>query len=158
MTDAEFATVEAAQLEGTGAAYGELYGPLKVRCEEAVKSSFPEALVVRPGLVVGPYDYTDRLTYWVRRIGLAGRGLETQVLAPGSPEQRAQFIDARDLAAWLLQATEDKLTGTFNATGPDTTLTFGEVLETCRKTLNPTAELVWVKNDFLLGGVSRLAN
>ncbi len=151
MTDEEVATVEAAQRDGTGAAYSELYGPLKVRCEEAVKTFFPEALIVRPGLVVGPHDYTDRLTYWVRRIGLADKELETQVLAPGQPEQVVQFIDARDLAAWLLKAAVNKLTGTFNATGPDHTLTFGEVLETCRTTLNSDAELVWVKNDFLLG-------
>ncbi len=149
-TDKEVATVEAAQRDGTGAAYGELYGPLKVRCEGVVTSFFPDALIVRPGLVVGPYDYTDRLTYWVRRIGLAGKELETQVLAPGKPEQHVQFIDARDLAAWLLQATANKLSGTFNVTGPDHTLTFGEVLETCRTALNPDAELVWVKNDFLL--------
>ena len=150
MTDEEVATVEAAQRDGTGAAYGELYGPLKARCEAAVKSFFPEALVVRPGLVVGPYDYTDRFTYWVRRIGLAGRGLETQVLAPGKPEQHVQFIDARDLAKWLLEAAVNRLSGTFNATGPDYNLTFGDFLKACRNALNPNAELVWVSNDFLL--------
>ena len=135
----------------TGTVDGELYGPLKASCEHVVTTSFPDrALIVRPGLVVGPYDYTDRLTYWVRRIGLAGKELGTQVLAPGQPEQHVQFIDARDLAAWLLQATEDKLTGTFNATGPEYTLTFGEMLETCRNVLNPNAELIWIGNDFLL--------
>ncbi len=151
VTDEEVATVEAAQRDGTGAAYGELYGPLKARCEGVVTSSFPNALVVRPGLVVGPYDYTDRLTYWVRRVGLAGRGLEAQVLAPGNPAQHVQFTDARDLAAWLLEATVNRLSGTFNATGPDDTLTFGDFLEACRNALNPDAELVWVENDFLLG-------
>ena len=135
----------------TGTVDGDLYGPLKARCERVVTTNFSgRALVVRPGLVVGPYDYTDRLTYWVRRIGLAGKKLGTQVLAPGHPEQQVQLIDARDLAAWLLQVTQDKLTGTFNATGPEYTLTFGEMLETCRATLNPDAELVWAEDEFLL--------
>ena len=147
-------TDEAAAAESvyaaTGTVDGDLYGPLKARCEAAVKLFFPEALVVRSGLVVGPYDYTDRLTYWVKRVGLSGKELASQVLAPGNPEQRVQLMDARDLAAWLLQATENKLTGTFNATGPDTALSFGTLLETCRVTLNPDAELIWVEDDFLL--------
>ena len=150
MTDEEVVTVEAAQREGAGAAYGELYGPLKARCEGTVTSFFPGALIVRPGLVVGPYDYTDRFAYWVQRIGLAGKKLDAEVLAPGNPVQHVQVIDARDLAAWLLEATVNKLSGTFNATGPEDTLTFGDVLETCRDALNPNAELIWVDNNFLL--------
>lgn len=123
----------------------EAYGPLKARCEGVARDLFPDALIVRPGLVVGPYDYTDRFTYWVRRVAAGGT-----VLAPGSPEQRVQFIDARDLARWTVRATEAGLTGTFNATGPDSTLTMGAFLETCRRVLNPEAELEWVPNDFLL--------
>ena len=149
ITDEDAAAAESTYA-ATGTVDGDLYGPLKAKCEEVVTGAFRNALVVRPGLVVGPYDYTDRLTYWVRRVGLAGRGLGTQVLAPGQPEQHVQFIDARDLAAWLLQATEDKLTGTLNATGPDTTLSFGALLETCRDVLSPNAELIWVGSDFLL--------
>lgn len=72
------------------------------------------------------------------------------MLAPGTPEQRVQFIDARDLTAWTLRATVAGVGGTFNATGPDYPLTFGAFLETCRRTLNPEAELVWVGDDFLL--------
>ena len=71
----------------------EAYGPLKARCEGVVREIFPDgALAVRPGLIVGPHDYTDRFTYWVRRVGAGGT-----VLAPGAPEQRVQFIDAHDL-------------------------------------------------------------
>ena len=124
----------------------EAYGPLKARCEGVVRGIFPDgALVIRPGLIVGPYDYTDRFTYWVRRVGAGGT-----VLAPGAPEQRVQFIDAHDLARWTVQATGRGLTGTFNATGPDGALSMGTFLETCRQTLNPEAELTWVLNDFLL--------
>ncbi|CAA9588279.1 MAG: hypothetical protein AVDCRST_MAG86-4060 [uncultured Truepera sp.] len=152
VTDEEVADVETtSRSESTGASYGRLYGPLKARCEEAVKEAFPgRALVVRPGLVVGPYDYTDRFTYWVRRVGLAGKGLGTEVLAPGKPERRVQFIDARDLAAWTLKATVAGMTGTFNATGPDYALSFGAFLETSRRALNPEAELMWVDDAFLI--------
>lgn len=124
----------------------EAYGPLKARCERIVRESFPDgALVIRPGLVVGPHDYTDRFTYWVRRVGAGGT-----VLAPGAPGQRVQFIDARDLARWTVRATETGLTGTFNATGPNGVLTMGTFLETCRRVLRSEAELTWVPNDFLL--------
>lgn len=154
MTEEEAAAAETTERPDTGiaaAAYGPLYGPLKVRCERIVESSFSgHALLVRPGLVVGPYDYSDRFTYWVRRIGLAGKGLGANVLAPGEPGQSVQVIDARDLAAWMLRATVDGLRGTFNVTGPDYRLTFGTFLESCRATLNEDAELVWVEDRFLL--------
>ncbi len=153
LTDEEVVAAEttARAANATGASYGRLYGPLKARCEEAVKEAFPgRALVVRPGLVVGPYDYSDRFTYWVRRVGLAGEELNAKVLAPGEPDRRVQFIDARDLATWTLKATVAGTTGTFNATGPDYALSFGAVLETSRRVLNLRAELVWVENDFLL--------
>lgn len=152
VTDEEVADAETmSRSEATGASYGRLYGPLKARCEEVVKEIFPErALIVRPGLVVGPYDYTDRFTYWTRRVGLAGEGRDTEVLAPGEPERRVQFIDARDLAAWTLQATENGVSGTFHTTGPDYALTFGDFLEIARRTLNPKAELEWVEDNFLL--------
>ena len=151
MTDEEVEIAHTAERAGESVS-ADAYGPLKARCEEAVRGVFPErALIVRPGLVVGPYDYTDRFTYWVRRVGLAGEGRSTEVLAPGEPERRVQFIDARDLAAWTLQSTEDGLNGTFNATGPDYALTFSDFLDTARRTLNPKAELEWVEDDFLLG-------
>jgi 2'-hydroxyisoflavone reductase len=150
ITDRDVQAAHTAERAGESVG-AEAYGPLKARCEEAVKAVFPGgALIVRPGLVVGPYDYTDRFTYWVRRVGLAGKSWGGGVLAPGRPEQRVQFIDARDLAMWLLAATEAGTTGTFNATGPDSTLTLGTLFETCRRVLNPEAELVWVDDAFLL--------
>lgn len=129
----------------------EAYGPLKARCEGVIENLFPNhALIVRPGLVVGPHDYTDRFTYWARRIGRAGRGLGKEVLAPGKPDSRVQFIDGRDLARWVVEATERGVTGTFNATGPAEPLNMGRLLTTTRRTLNPDAELVWMEDDFLL--------
>jgi 2'-hydroxyisoflavone reductase len=150
ITDGDVQAAHAAERAGESVS-AEAYGPLKARCEEVVREVFPGgALIVRPGLVVGPYDYTDRFTYWVRRIGLAGGRQGSEVLAPGNPEQRVQFIDARDLATWLLAATAAGTTGTFHATGPDSTLTLGTLLETCRRVLNPEAELIWVDDAFLL--------
>lgn len=154
MTDEEVTAAETTERSETGvegAAYGPKYGPLKVRCEHIVQSLFEaRSLIVRPGLVIGPHDYSDRFTYWVKRIGVANRGWEREVLAPGKPERSVQFIDARDLAAWTLRKTVDKLSGTFHATGPDYELTFGAFLDICREVLNPNAELVWVEDDFLL--------
>src|ERR671936_759950 len=76
---------------------GETYGPLKALCEQAVEDIFgrERTLIVRPGLIVGPYDPTDRFTYWPVRLAAGG-----DVLAPGDPEAPVQFVDARDLAAW----------------------------------------------------------
>lgn len=129
----------------------EAYGPLKARCEKVIENLFPDhALIVRPGLIVGPHDYTDRFTYWARRIGRAGRDLGQEVLAPGDLESRVQFIDGRDLARWVVEATERGVTGTFNATGPAEPLSMGRLLTTARVTLNPKVELVWVEDDFLL--------
>jgi 2'-hydroxyisoflavone reductase len=80
----------------------ELYGGLKVGCERAVEAAMPgRALVVRPGMIVGPHDYTDRFPYWRRRVAEGG-----DVLAPGDPERQVQLIDARDLAGWMLRMAE----------------------------------------------------
>ena len=124
---------------------GETYGPLKVLCEQAVEDAFPgRALIIRPGFIVGPYDPTDRFTYWVRRIARGG-----DVLAPGTPSQPLQVIDARDLAEWTLQLVEQEETGITNATGPDYALTLGKVLETCQQVSGSGATLNWVPDTFL---------
>ena len=124
---------------------GDTYGPLKVGCEQAVQDVFPgRALIIRPGFIVGPYDPTDRFTYWVRRVAVGG-----DVLAPGTPNQLIQVIDARDLAEWTLQLVEREETGIYNATGPDYALTLGEVLETCRTVSGSDANLTWVPDAFL---------
>lgn len=124
---------------------GTTYGPLKALCEEAVLSEFGDrALIVRPGLIVGPHDGTDRFGYWVRRIADGG-----DVLVPDALSQPVQLIDARDLATWMLDMIEARRSGVFNATGPDQPLTFGTFLETCVADVNPDARLVPVSEAFL---------
>ena len=124
---------------------GETYGPLKVECERAVEAAFPgRALIVRPGFIVGPYDPTDRFTYWPRRVA-AG----SDVLALGTPDQPIQVIDARDLAEWTVKMLEAGETGAYNATGPDYTLTLGKILETGREVSGSEARLCWVSDTFL---------
>ena len=125
---------------------GETYGPLKALCEQAVMAAMPQCgLVVRPGLIVGPYDRSDRFTYWPVRIGQGGA-----VLAPGEADAPVQFIHAGDLAAWMLDGAEQGLSGVFNATGPEATVTMGEVLDACRICAPSDARLTWVDEPFLL--------
>lgn len=126
--------------------FGERYGALKALSERAAEGEMPgRVLNVRAGLIVGPHDYSDRFTYWPRRVSEGG-----EVLAPGDPERQVQFIDVRDLAEWMLDMAEARRTGIFNATGPDYRLTMGRVLETCRGTTGSDARLVWVDEKFLL--------
>lgn len=125
---------------------GDTYGGLKALCEQALAAAMPgRALVARPGLLVGPYDPTGRFTWWPRRIAAGG-----DVLAPGDPAARVQFIDARDAAAWLLRQAENRTTGTFNLTGPAAALTMGAFLATARSALQSQAQLTWTSEDFLL--------
>ncbi|WP_246941839.1 SDR family oxidoreductase [Bacillus pinisoli] len=124
---------------------GATYGALKALCEEEVKKVFPDRhLIIRPGLIVGPHDPTDRFTYWPSRIGEGG-----SVLAPGEPNTPVQFIDVRDLASFIIQQLENKSIGTYHVTGPMQPLTMGEFLQECQKVLNPQAELIWVSKSFL---------
>jgi len=125
---------------------GPNYGPLKVLSERAVEAALPgRALIIRPGLIVGPYDPTNRFTYWPRRVAQGGA-----VLAPDGPDHPARFIDARDLAAWTIRMIESGATGTYNARGPNETLTFGELLDTCKAITGGDAHFVWVSERFLL--------
>ncbi|MCC6728051.1 MAG: epimerase [Chthonomonadales bacterium] len=122
------------------------YGPLKALCEGEVERALPgRALIVRPGLIVGPHDPSDRFTYWPLRV--AGGG---EVLAPGAPDGPVQVIDARDLAAWVLDMAAGGRVGVFNAVGPDVRLTLGEVLDTCREVSGSDARFTWVPEDFVL--------
>jgi 2'-hydroxyisoflavone reductase len=124
---------------------GDTYGPLKVACEREVNRLFGDrALVVRPGLIVGPFDPTDRFTYWVRRV--AGGG---QVLAPAPEDAPVQWIDARDLAMFILTLCEQGRGGTYAAVTPPGLHTIGELLETCRVASGSDAEFVWVPKGFL---------
>jgi 2'-hydroxyisoflavone reductase len=121
------------------------YAELKAACEGEVQSALPgRTLVVRPGLIVGPYDPTGRFTYWVRRLAEGGR-----VLAPEAPEQPVQLIDARDLAEWMVRMAEDGAGGVFNAAGPAEPLTFGSMLERIRAATGAAAELVPVEEERL---------
>lgn len=123
----------------------ELYGPLKAQSEREVQRHFPEAAaIVRPGLIVGPGDASDRFTYWPLRVRRGG-----EVLAPGRPQDPVQVIDARDLAEWTIRLAEQDTTGVLNATGPQPALTFGAMLETCREVTGTDAAFTWVPADFL---------
>jgi len=126
--------------------YAELYGGLKALCEQAVEEIMPNrALIVRPGLIVGPYDYSDRFTYWVARVADGG-----EVLAPGPPDRNVQFIDVRDLADWLVRMIEQKSTGAYNSHGQPSRFTMQDVLEECRRASDSDASFTWVSEDFLL--------
>ena len=124
----------------------ELYGGLKVGCERAVEAAMSgRTLVVRPGMIVGPYDYTNRFPYWCRRVAEGG-----EVLAPGDPDQQVQLVDARDLAGWMLGMAEEGRTGAYNATGPAVRLTMRGMLEGIREATGSDARFVWASEPFLL--------
>ena len=126
--------------------YGQLYGGLKALCEQAAEEVMPDrVLVIRPGLIVGPYDYTDRFTYWVVRIARGG-----DVLAPGRPDRFVQFIDVRDLAEWIVLMTERKETGAYNANRPPESFTMKNVLDECRTVSHRDASFAWANEEFLL--------
>ena len=106
------------------AAAGELYGPLKVLSEQEAEKWFPgKTTIVRPGLIVGPGDPSNRFTYWPVRVARGG-----EVLAPGDGKDPVQIIDARDLAEWIIRLAEQNVTGMYNATGPKSPLTMGEMV------------------------------
>ena len=125
---------------------GETYGPLKAACEAFVRERMGDrALVVRPGLVVGPHDPTERFVRWIRRTADGD-----QVLAPGSPRRPVQYIDARDLGDWVIRMIVARDTGTFNAVGPPEPMTMGDLLRTCVAVTGAGAALEWVPEDVLL--------
>lgn len=124
----------------------ESYGGLKVLCERELAASFPgRSLIVRPGLIAGPHDPTDRFTYWPARISLGGA-----VLAPVGPAMPLQWIDVRDLATWMLDAAEAGLEGTFNAVSQAGRFTIGELLDASLAASGSGAEVVWAPESFLL--------
>lgn len=124
---------------------GETYGPLKSGCEDTVRRSFgARALVVRPGLIVGPHDPTGRFTYWVERVAAGG-----EILAPGAPSDPVQFVDVRDLAGWMLMAVTSSRTGTFHVSGPETPLGWGAFLDGARAALGTDARFTWAPEPFL---------
>ncbi|MDM7916005.1 MAG: epimerase [Candidatus Eisenbacteria bacterium] len=127
---------------------GETYGPLKALCEEEVEKVFPgRTLRIRPGLIVGPHDPSDRFTYWPERVAAGG-----EVLAPDRPDVVVQVIDVRDLADWTIRMVERGETGIYNATGPDEAhpLTIGRILDASKRESGSDATFVWVPQAFLV--------
>jgi 2'-hydroxyisoflavone reductase len=125
---------------------GETYGPLKVLCETVVEEHFNgRALMIRPGLIVGPRDTRVRLNYWIQRLYDGG-----DVLVPRDPEAITQIIDVRDLGDWTVRMVEGKKTGNYNAVGPREPMLFSHAIETMHRAIDSHAELTWVDADFLL--------
>jgi 2'-hydroxyisoflavone reductase len=126
--------------------YGDHYGALKALCEQALMETLPgRSLAIRPGLIVGPYDYSDRFPYWPRRVARGG-----EVLAPGRPERPLQFIDARDLAEWIVRMSETEQIGVYNASGPNDPLSMQQLLEQCKQVTRSDATFCWLDDAFLL--------
>jgi 2'-hydroxyisoflavone reductase len=138
--DAYKETLEAMKVSGY-----KTYGPLKALSEKETEEWFPgKTLIIRPGLIVGPGDETDRFTYWPVRIDRGG-----EVLAPGTSGDSVQFIDARDLAEWTIRMVENRETGIYNATGPTKPLGIGDMLEEIKGALHSDAKFSWAPADFL---------
>jgi 2'-hydroxyisoflavone reductase len=125
---------------------GETYGGLKALCEQAAEDAVPgRVLILRPGLIVGPYDNSDRFTYWPHRVAQGG-----EVLAPGRPVRGVQFSDVRDLAEWNVKLVEANTTGIFNASSPAGMFDMGSVLEISRDVSGSDANFTWVNDQFLV--------
>lgn len=125
---------------------GDTYGALKALCERAATEAMSgRALVIRPGLIVGAYDPTDRFTYWVNRVARGG-----EVLAPGNPDRQVQIIDARDLSEWIIRMAARGATGVYDATGPGDRLTMRELLDEAKSVSGSDARFTWADERFLL--------
>ncbi len=124
---------------------GATYGGMKALCEHEAREAFGEsAIIVRPGLIIGPGDNSDRWTYWPVRIDRGG-----EVAAPGTPDDPTQQIDARDLSEWIVRMAESGDGGSYNATGPAWRRGMGEMLETVRDGLRADASFTWIDAGFL---------
>ncbi len=121
------------------------YGALKVLCEQRAEQSMPgQVTILRPGLIVGPEDDSDRFTYWPLRVAAGG-----EVLAPGTPADPVQFVDVRDVAAFALHCIEASKVGVMNVTGPHGGLPIGELLDACKRAAGSDATFTFVSDDFL---------
>ncbi|MED3550984.1 SDR family oxidoreductase [Cytobacillus praedii] len=141
LPDDKLADVEA----GTLSPY-EYYGELKALCEAEAEKHWPDSVLhVRAGLLVGSFDYSDRLPYWVQRVAKGGN-----ILVPGLSSRPVQLIDIKDIASWVLTMAEKRKAGTFNVTGPKNILTIEELLNTCKAVTNSNAKFVWAEEAFLL--------
>jgi 2'-hydroxyisoflavone reductase len=115
-----------------------------VACEQAVERVFPgRTLIIRPGIVAGPFDPTNRFTWWVERLARAG-----EVLGPGAPDSPVQLVDGRDLGAFTVSLTERQESGSFNVCGHPSS--FGELIDACRAGTGTGPEVTWVSEEVLL--------
>jgi 2'-hydroxyisoflavone reductase len=123
----------------------EFYGALKALCEQAAEAALPGRTTnIRPGLIVGPGDPTDRFSYWPVRVAQGG-----EVLAPGDPADPVQVIDVRDLAGFILTTLERGHVGVYNATGPAERLGVGDLLGACKRVSGSDASFTWATAEFL---------
>ncbi len=140
-------------LAGTEALNGGTYGPFKALCEQAAEVAMPgRVLNLRAGLIVGPYDLTDRFSFWVSRFADPEHNA---VVVPAELDQPIQLIDGRDLAQWTLDMVAQRKTGIYNTVGPAKPLTFGEMLEVCRTVAGQTGTMRKVPGDALVAGGAR---
>jgi len=121
------------------------YGLAKAMAEDEARNAFGDrAIIVRPGLIVGPMDNTDRFTYWPARIDRGG-----EILAPNDGHDHTQIIDARDLGRFIVHLVETQTTGTFNAVGPESPMTMAEMLYGIRAVTTGPVDFTWVPWEFL---------
>jgi 2'-hydroxyisoflavone reductase len=123
-----------------------LYGPLKALCETEARRQYGEAAttIIRPSLIVGPHDATDRFTYWPVRLDRGG-----EILAPGDGSDTVQFIDVRDLAEWTIRVAEQRTSGVFNASGPGHTITMQQMLLEIAQGVHVDPKFAWAPTSFL---------
>ncbi|MDJ0976501.1 MAG: NAD-dependent epimerase/dehydratase family protein [Planctomycetota bacterium] len=139
--DSEIGTME----DPTNESVRQFYGPLKALCEAEAEKVFPGRTTnIRPGLIVGPGDPTDRFSYWPYRVMRGGT-----ILAPGDGTTEVQVIDARDLAAWTIHTIEQQVTGVYNATGFKGRVRFEEFLHGCKCAINHDCSFDWASEAFL---------
>jgi 2'-hydroxyisoflavone reductase len=121
------------------------YGALKALSEQAAEAAMPGRVAnIRPGLIIGPGDPSGRFSHWPTRLAEGG-----EVLAPGDGSTPVQYIDGRDLGAWIVRVVEDRTVGTMNALGPEHRVTMKQVLDECNRALGGKAQLTWVDAEFL---------
>jgi 2'-hydroxyisoflavone reductase len=123
-----------------------LYGPLKALSEKEAQTQYGESAttIIRPSLIVGPGDETDRFTYWPARLARGG-----EILAPGDGSDPVQFIDVRDLAEWIIRMAEQRTTGVFNASGPALPITMQQMLAGIAQGVYVDPKFIWAPAAFL---------
>lgn len=137
--------IQLAEKDPSALKFEETYGGLKALSEKEAEKAFPnKTTVIRPGLIVGPGDFSDRFSYWPIRIEKGG-----EILAPGNQDDPVQFIDARDLGEWCIRMAEQESFGTYNALGPKTKLSIAEMLYGIKAITTSDATFTWVDTKFL---------